>query len=170
MLEEITFEKEKIQLESDIRAAEVDLSSQIDAYAVEQERLAEINLMISNCTVRVPPNVSGQVVYSRESSRRSDDWVLEEGATVRQNQILIRLPNPKRMEVKALVNEQSITQIEPDMPVSIKVDALNNTTLTGVVTRVNQYAESSGWFSTQVRNVCLFTFASSIRLPRSNRA
>ena len=155
VLEEITFKKEKVQLESDIKAAKVELSSQIDSYAVEQEKLTEIKTMIENCTVRVPPGVSGQVVYARQSSRR-DEWVLEEGATVRQNQVLIRLPNPQKMEVKALVNEQSITQIEPNMPVSIKVDALNNTTLTGVVTKVNQYAESSGWISTRVRKYAVF--------------
>ena len=150
VLEEITFKKEKIQLESDIRAAQVKLSSETEAYAVEQEKLAEIKTMIKKCAVRVPPGVSGQVVYARQSSRR-DDWVLEEGTTVRENQVLVRLPNPQRMEVKALINEQSITRIEPGMPASIKVDALNNNTLTGVVTRVSQYAESNGWLQTRVR-------------------
>jgi uncharacterized membrane protein YgcG len=55
------------------------------------------------------------------------------------------------MEVKALINEQSITQIEKGMAATIKVDALNNTTLKGVVTKVNQYAESSGWMSSSIR-------------------
>ena len=124
VLETITYEKEKVQLESDIKAAQVNLASQKDAYAVEEQKLAEIKTMIEKCTIKVPPGVSGQVVYAKESSRGGNDWALEEGTTVRENQVLIRLPNPEKMEVKALINEQSITQIRVNMPATIKVDAL----------------------------------------------
>ena len=60
------------------------------------------------------------------------------------------------MEVKTLINEQSITQIEPGMACDIKVDALNNRSLKGIVTRVNQYAESSYWLSSSVRKYAVF--------------
>ena len=60
------------------------------------------------------------------------------------------------MEVKALINEQSITQIEAGMPASIKVDALTDVTLKGIVTKVNQYAESSGWMSSSIRKYAVF--------------
>jgi hypothetical protein len=112
--------------------------------------------LIAKCEIRVPKGVSGQVVYAKESSRGGTDWVLEEGTTVRERQVLVRLPDPEKMEVKALINEQSITQIEPGMPVSINVDALNDQTLKGVVTKVNQYAESSGWMSSSVRKYAVF--------------
>ena len=127
------------------------LSSERKSLAVETEKLAEIEDMIDKCNIEVPEGVKGQVVFAKESSRGGNDWVLEEGTSVRQNQVLIRLPNPEEMEVKALINEQSITQIEAGMAATIKVDALNNKTLTGVVTKVNQYAESSGWMSSSIR-------------------
>ena len=151
VLETISFEKQKVQLDADIRAAEVKLISEQKSLAVETEKLAEIEDMIEKCNIKVPEGVTGQVVLAKESSRSGNDWILEEGASVRQNQVLIRLPNPERMEVKALINEQSITQIEKGMAATIKVDALNNTTLKGVVTKVNQYAESSGWMSSSIR-------------------
>jgi multidrug resistance efflux pump len=151
VLETISFEKEKVQLDADIRAAEVKLVSEQKSLAVETEKLDEIQDMIEKCNIKVPKGVTGQVVFAKESSRSGNDWVLEEGTSVRQNQVLIRLPNPERMEVKALINEQSITQIEEGMAATIKVDALNNTTLKGVVTKVNQYAESSGWMSSSIR-------------------
>ena len=151
VLETISFAKEKVQLDADIRAAEVKLSSERKSLAVETEKLAEIEDMIDKCNIEVPEGVKGQVVFAKESSRGGNDWVLEEGTSVRQNQVLIRLPNPEEMEVKALINEQSITQIEAGMAATIKVDALNNKTLTGVVTKVNQYAESSGWMSSSIR-------------------
>ena len=156
VLENITKEKNSIQLEADIEAAKVKLNSEKKARVVEQEKLAEIEELVSNCRIVVPDGVSGQVVYARESSRGGNDWELEEGATVRQNQILIRLPNLEKMEVKTLINEQSITQITPGLPCEIKVDALNDQTLTGVVTRVNQYVESSRWMSSSVRKYAVF--------------
>jgi hypothetical protein len=61
------------------------------------------------------------------------------------------------MEVKALINEQSITQIEGGMPVEIRVDALNNTKFKGVVTKVNQYAESNNmWGGSGIRKYAVF--------------
>lgn len=151
VLEEITRIKETVQLKSDIEAAKVKLVNQRESLAVEESKLEEIKTQIAKCEIRVPEGVQGQVVYAKESSRGGNDWVLEEGTSVRERQVLIRLPNPDKMEVKALINEQSITQIRPGMPASIKVDALTNQTLKGVVTKVNQYAESSGWMSSSIR-------------------
>ena len=156
VLENITKEKNVVQLEADIKAALVKLESERQAAEVESEKLTEIESMISKCRIVVPEGVSGQVSYARESSRRSQDWELEEGATVRENQVLIRVPNPQKMEVKTLINEQSITQIQPGMACDIKVDALNSRSLKGIVTRVNQYAESSYWLSSSVRKYAVF--------------
>ena len=60
------------------------LESERQAFEVEAEKLVEIESMISKCRIVVPEGVSGQVSYARESSRRSQDWELEEGATVRE--------------------------------------------------------------------------------------
>ncbi len=151
VLRDITMEKEVNTLTSDINAAKVKLRNQEESFKVEKEQKKEILEQIENCEVVVPEGVQGQVVFGKESSRRGDDWVLEEGASVRENQVMIRLPNPDKMEVKALINEQSITRVRVGMPVSIRVDALNNASLRGEVTKVNQYAESSGWMSSSVR-------------------
>lgn len=147
-----TREKEMVQLQSNIEAAVVKLESEKDALRVQESQMSEIEAMIAKCEVVVPEGVEGQVVYAKEQrGRGGDEWVLEEGATVRESQVLIRLPDTAKMEVKALINEQNITQIEKGMPASIKVDALTDKTLKGVVTKVNQYAESSGWGGSSVR-------------------
>lgn len=155
VLDEITRKKELIRLESEIKSAEVQLASQQEALRVEQTKQSTIMTQIAKCTVVVPEGVTGQVVYAVER-QRGDDWVLEKGIEVRQNQVLIRLPNPNKMEVKALVNEQSITRVRVDMPVLIQVDALNEVKLKGVVTKVNQYAESGGWMRSSVRKYGVF--------------
>lgn len=151
VLVDITQVKETVLLKSNIASAKVKLANQRESLAVEKSKLQEIKDQIELCEIRVPQGVEGQVVYGKESSRGGDDWVLEEGTLVRERQVLVRLPNPDRMEVKALINEQSITQIRVGMPATIKVDALNNQVLRGIVTKVNQYAESNGWFGSSIR-------------------
>ena len=92
------------------------------------------------------------MVYHKEFDRRGgSEWVLEPGATVRERQVLIKLPNPNMMEVKVLINEQSITAIRTNMPATISVDALASKLLTGYVTKVNSYAEQGGWMSSSTR-------------------
>ena len=148
VLEKITREKEVNILQSDIKAAKIRLENQREAKKVELAKLAEITTQIENCEVRAPPEVEeGQVVYGKETSRGRDEWVLEEGTSVRENQVMIRLPNPNKMEVKALVNEQSITRIRKDQVATIRVDAISDQLLSGIVTHVNQYAESSRYSS-----------------------
>lgn len=152
VLLEYTKEKELTRFRSDIQAAEVKLENDEEALLVEQRKLDEIEDLIQKCMIYVPEGKSGQVVYHKEFSRRGGtEWVLEPGAEVREGQVLIRLPNQEKMEVKALVQEQSITSVRVGMPAEIRVDALNNQVLTGVVTKVNQYPEQSGWMSTSIR-------------------
>ena len=155
VLVEVTQEKELTQLDAEIRAALVDLESEQQSFAVEKQKLADIKEAISKCRIVSPPGVKGQLVYAKEE-RRGDDWVLEEGTSVRENQVLVRLPDPSKMQVKALINEQSITQIEPNMPAIVQVDALNDVTLQGIVVKVNQYAESKGWLGSNIRKYAVF--------------
>jgi multidrug resistance efflux pump len=152
VLDEVTKQKEMIKLDSDIRAAEVKYNNEKEKLIIEQDKLAEIELQIRNCTILPPTGVNGQVVYNKESGRMGQtEWILAEGATVRERQVLIRIPNPSKMEVKALINEQSITAVRPGMPVSIKVDALHNAQLKGIVTSVSQYAQQDGMFSSSIK-------------------
>ncbi len=148
VLVNITKKKEVILLDSDIAAAEVQVKNSEEARNIEKRQLEEIEAQLGYCKVLVPEGVAGEVVYHKEFDRRGgSEWVLEPGATVRERQVLIKLPNPDKMEVKVLVNEQNITAIRENMPATISVDALSNTKLTGYVTKVNSYAEKGGWGS-----------------------
>jgi hypothetical protein len=63
---------------------------------------------------------------------------------VRERQVIVRLPNADDMQIKATVNEARVTLIRVGLPVTIRVDALKDQLIEGVVTKVNQYAEPSG--------------------------
>ena len=93
----------------------------------------------------------GVVVYNNKfSSRGGAEFVVEEGAAVRERQTIIKLPDPNKMQVKAAVNESRITLISPGMAAKIKVGAVPGSLLARVK-RVNKYAEPGSWFSSSVK-------------------
>lgn len=158
VLEKITKKKDVILLDSDIAAAEVAVKNAEESKRIEENQLEEVEQQLDYCSIVVPEGVSGEVVYHKEFDRRGgSEWVLEPGAQVRERQVLIKLPNQDKMEIKVLINEQSITAIQEKMPATISVDALPNVNLKGYVTRVNSYAEQGGWGSSSaIREYAVF--------------
>ncbi|MCA9106811.1 MAG: efflux RND transporter periplasmic adaptor subunit, partial [Planctomycetales bacterium] len=153
VLENQTKPKEIIGFDSEILAAQAELSSAEKARDLEVAALEDILDQLDKCTIRVPEGLSGQVVYANIfSSRGGSEWVLEEGATVRERQVLVRLPNLQKMQVYAKVNEAQIAAVRENMPVEVQVDAMRQAgSFGGHVTKVNPYAEPESWTSGGVR-------------------
>jgi len=75
---------------------------------------------------------------------------------VRERQVIIWLPNADDMQVKATVNEARVTMVRPGMPVSVRVDALKDELIEGVVTKINQFAEQSSFWNGSVRKYATY--------------
>lgn len=153
VLEQQTKPKEIIAFDSEILSSQAELASAEKARDVEVEALKEINDQLAKCDIVVPEGFSGQVVYANVfSSRGNSEWVLEEGAQVRERQVLMRLPNLAKMQIYAKVNEAQIAAVLEGMPVVIQVDAIRSQgPLQGKVTKVNAYAEPESWSSGGIR-------------------
>ena len=157
VLEKVTREKMLIGFDGDINTAASKLNAVKENLKVEQKKQAELLEQIEKCTMKVPDGISGQVTYANVFSRRGNsEWVLEPGATVREQQVMIRLPNREKIQVRAAVNESRITSIKQDMPVTVHVDALGTQTLDGIVSKVSQYAEPEGWGSGGVKKYAVY--------------
>ncbi len=148
-LRNLTKQKEMTVLQANINSAQANVKTQQASMELEQSKLKDIQEQIGKCTIRATS--SGQVVYANETdsfrSSSSSQFVVTQGAMVRERQVIIRLPNADDMQVKATVNEARVTLIRVGLPVSIRVDALKDEIIEGEVTKVNQYAEAGG-FST----------------------
>ena len=143
------------QLDSDIKTAEAQWKSEQNSYQLELDKLADIEKEIENCILRAPQ--AGQVVHANETSRRGDsDFIVEPGAMVREGRVIIRLPDPTQMQVKAKVNESQVTLLRAGMKAKVRLDALGDRLLDGLVTRVNEYPEPSSWYSSQVKEYATF--------------
>jgi multidrug efflux pump subunit AcrA (membrane-fusion protein) len=92
--------------------------------------------MVANCTLRAPRD--GLIVYSMGSSGgwRPPAVVIQEGATVREGQAIIDLPDPKHMRVKAKINESKVNSIHKGQRASIRIDAFPNLQLAGTVDEI----------------------------------
>lgn len=156
VLRKYTKQKMLKQFDSDIASAEAKWKAEQESYKLEMSKLEDIKQRIAACNITSPQD--GQVVYANIYSHRggSAEFVLEAGATVRENQTLIRLPDPDKMQIKATVNESRISLIHVGMPVEITVDAARDRKLSGTVVKVNQYAEPGSWSSGNIQKYATF--------------
>ena len=146
------------QLEADIVTSKAKWESEQSSHRLELDRLKDIQEQIDKCTIRAPQ--AGTLVHANVYSRRGGtEFVVEPGAKVREQQVIVRLPDPAHMQVKARINESRIALIKPGMPVAIRLDALNSVgdiDIHGVVERVNQYAEPGGWSTGNVKEYATY--------------
>ncbi len=99
----------------------------------------------------------GQVVYANESGgRNGQDIVIQEGTVVRERQIIIRLPDPTKMQVKARINEARIDYVREGLPVIVRLEAIPGAELKGTVRRVSDYPLPTGWFGASVKEYATY--------------
>ena len=135
-----TSEKQITSLMSDIETARAKVDSDKNSYNINLSRENRYRLHSANCKIRAPED--GQVVYANQDSRRmSESEMIKEGSTVRQRQVLIRLPDKTQMQVKTMINESNISSVKVGMPAKISFDSMPNRIVEGVVTKVNLYPE-----------------------------
>jgi len=158
VLRDLTKKKMETTFKSDINSAKAKVAAEQSSLALEEDKLRDIDDQIRKCTIYAPAD--GQVVYANQydSWRGSSqaEFVVVAGATVRERQAIIRLPNSNEMQVKATVNEARITLIRPGLPVTIRVDALKDELIQGEVVRVNQYAEPGGFSTGGIKKYATF--------------
>src|SRR6185312_14073694 len=61
---------------------------------------------------------------------------IQEGATVREGQPIINLPNPKHMQVRAKINESKVAHIHKGQRAEIVIDAFPDRPMSGTVAEV----------------------------------
>jgi len=150
VLETYTKQKMLVQLKADINSTQAKLKAQENTWKLEVARLNLIKDQIAKCEVRAPAN--GQVVYANNTERYGGtEIIIEEGAVVRERQVIVRLPDPKRMQVKAKINESKIAAVQEGQSAVIRLDALPDQELQGIVRKVNEYPVQGGWLSANIK-------------------
>ncbi|HVA51089.1 MAG TPA: efflux RND transporter periplasmic adaptor subunit [Pirellulales bacterium] len=141
--------------ETDIKTAEAAVNSEGAKHQVELEKLAQIEGQLEKCLIKAP--IDGQVVYAEmERWRSNGDDAIRPGTRIREQQVIIRLPDPKKMQVKARISEARVDRVKADMMVKIDLDALPGLELQGRVKKVNPYPSNDNWFNSNVKEYATF--------------
>lgn len=122
------------RLKANVETAEARLRARENSHNLDEDRLKNLEDQLAKCVINA--TTSGQVVYA---NLPTGDPLIAEGKPVRERQIIIRLPDPKRMQVTARINESRIDKVRIGMQSKIRLDAFPNIVLTGSVRSVSEY-------------------------------
>lgn len=144
------------ELESKIKISEAKVKSEGAKHQIELDKLAQLESQLEKCTIKAP--IDGQVVYAELQRwlRNNGDDAIRAGTRVREQQVIIRLPDPKQMQVKARISEARVDRVKAGMKVKIELDALPGLELHGQVRKVNPYPSDDNWFSSNVKEYATF--------------
>lgn len=147
-VEEAEAELDRVKEENEInlRAKQANTANRERQLQLHEEKLSELKKQLEACVIAAPRD--GLVVYG--SSAQSDNWRwqseggLAVGREVGPNDLLIALPDTTEMTGSVKVHESIAGRVRPGQPVSVKVEAINQS-VPGVVKSVGVLAESGGW-------------------------
>jgi HlyD family secretion protein len=157
----------KVTQYSEVRKREVALESAKSRLELQQAQLAQRELELAKTVIYAPQE--GMVVYSINQQRgrggSNQDQRIEIGATVRNRQQLIELPDFSAWVVQTNVHESMIQQVRLGQKVLITLEAFPNEILQGRVGRIALLPDSTQWFTADVKEYKVDVELSSTTLP-----
>ena len=129
---------------------EARFSSAERKFNLERVKLADINQQIEAATIRA--EYPGLVVYGAANQNQrgyrggNNQEAIQEGATVRERQPILTIPDMRDMAVKVNIHESAVQRVTVGQSVKVFIDAFPDEQLTGVVTRVAVVADSTNSF------------------------
>jgi multidrug resistance efflux pump len=137
-----------------------DVESRREQHTLQQARNAKLTAQLAACVIKAEK--PGLVVYASSGRRRRWDRGerIQEGATVRERQPIIKIPDLTQLGVNADVHESLVEQVKAGQQVSVVVDALPDQPLTGLVESVAPLPNPSESWLNPDRKV----YATTIRL------
>ena len=109
-------------------------------YNLEKSDLDELKVQMEKCIIRAER--PGLVVYGDGKEEWDQDEMIREGATVRERQAIITIPDMRNMGLTVKIHESQVKRVQEGQAVRITVDAESDRTLTGTVTKVGVLPDS----------------------------
>ncbi len=118
-------------------------------FNVQSRKRKELAEQIAKCMIKA--KYTGMVVYGTgEHSWRSEP--IELGAAVREQQVLLTIPDATAMAVKVQIHESFVQKIRPDQKARIRLDSNPNVLLTGEVHRISVLPDSQNrWMNPDLK-------------------
>jgi len=127
-------ERIKAKARSELAKSEAELKSREAAYRLQKERYDRLQEQLAACVIHATQ--PGLVVYATSGNPWRRDPPLEEGATVRERQVIINIPDTSQMAVQIKLHEASIDKVKVGQKARITLDAYPDMQLEGHVHKV----------------------------------
>lgn len=144
-------DKTRRQAVSRLAQAEARLRSARAQYEVQRRQREDLQDQLAKCIIR--SQKPGLVVYGsgRDEYYRDED-AIREGATVRERQTIITIPDMTRMAVNVRIHEAYIKKVRKGQKARITVDAFPDIALTGEVSRMAVLPDSQNrWINPDMK-------------------
>jgi len=131
--------------------SEAKLNSAEARLDLQTRRRDELEEQIAKCTIRATQ--PGMVIYGggNRSFYRDNDRI-EEGATVRERQVILTIPDTGKMVLDVDVHESAVKQVAAGQPVRIRVDAFPSRPLEGTVEKIAVIPDSQNrWINPDLK-------------------
>ena len=140
---------------SNLSQKQADLDAKDRQLTLRKQQMDHMQEQFADCTIKAPGD--GMVVYSSSISggwRR--DTPIQPGAQVRQQEMLIRLPDTSAMKAVCKINEAQVTKlrVDPNNPIRATVKLVGRPTpLTGWLSNISIMADNNQrWFNPDAKD------------------
>lgn len=128
-------ERVKTQGQSKLAQLQADLITQSNRLELTRKKVETDKKQLEKSKILAPQD--GLVVYAAMQSRFSSQSMIEEGAMIRNQQPLIKLPDTSKMKVTIKVHESHVNKVHPGQPAFVVLDPLPDQRFKAQVTKVS---------------------------------
>ncbi len=137
---------------SKLAQADAKLKSAQARSSVEETQLSELKEQLEKCVIKAPR--PGLVVYGSGGETRywRDEEQIREGASVREGQTVLTIPDMRKMCIKVKIHESYIKKILKGQSVRITPDSFPERKLEGLVSQVGVLPDSeNSWLNPDMK-------------------
>jgi len=136
---------------SKLAQARAMLKSSEGRYRIETTQRQEMLDQYQKCVIRAQR--PGLVVYGGGGDRHfGNEDQIREGASVRERQVMLTIPDMTQMAVRVKIHESHIKKVIKGLPARIQIDAFPDETLTGEILKVGVLPDSQNrWMNPDMK-------------------
>lgn len=144
----MSYQRTQAEAAAELAQAEARYKSAVQRLELEAQRLVDLNEQLALTVIRAQR--PGLVVYGSADTgqpfRGGNQEPIQEGATVRERQAILTIPDMTEMAVRVNIHESSVQRVAEGQTVAVRIDAFPNMRLTGEVIKVAVVADSGNAF------------------------
>ena len=142
-------ERVKVRALSSLSQKQTDMESKLATLELNKAKLDRLVEQLDKTRIVAPQ--AGMVVYATSGSRWNPQPIAE-GASVRQRQDLIVLPDTSLMKVEVKIHESRMNQVEPGQMAYVVIDSMPDRRFKGQVRRISVLPDSqSNWMNPDLK-------------------